>query len=242
MTNPKERYDLICSLGGNCSAAHNLKFRNMRYYSLPFDRCYVTDEAPFRYLSKGFQNNFSDFFLKENLIQQEGNIHHPIIYRDSVSLYFFPHHLKATLDTPGSYESAASKMQRRIGRLLKKMKEAQSILFILATAFCFDIECIRELSATLNKLYPDKNIQFKVLQFDSPLPNSEEHLENIHLMRFSRLQNNYDFYKTNFEWAFLDSIEISSAGKKKNKWTLLSVKAFDHVMKLEFSFRPTNGS
>ena len=45
----KQEYDLIVSLGGNCMVANNLRYRNMRPFSLPFDWVYMIDEKPLKY-------------------------------------------------------------------------------------------------------------------------------------------------------------------------------------------------
>ena len=45
----KKEYDLICSLGGNCAAAHNLLIRKLRQAAYPFDWIYFkSDEAVYK--------------------------------------------------------------------------------------------------------------------------------------------------------------------------------------------------
>ena len=56
-------YDLVCSLGGNCTVAHNLFYRNKRYFSLPFDWLYMENETPVFKLAECFKNDFKDFCL-----------------------------------------------------------------------------------------------------------------------------------------------------------------------------------
>ncbi|MCR5839069.1 MAG: papain-like cysteine peptidase, partial [Kiritimatiellae bacterium] len=54
-------YDLIFSLGGNCAAAHNLKIRRLRPYSLPFDWTYMVDERPIAWLISAIDSHMSGF-------------------------------------------------------------------------------------------------------------------------------------------------------------------------------------
>ena len=65
--NTKQKFDLVFSLGGNCTAAHNLQYRGLRKFSLPFDWTYIVDEKAIYNLAEGFQTDFKYFLLKENL-------------------------------------------------------------------------------------------------------------------------------------------------------------------------------
>lgn len=67
MNGNKRQYDLICSLGGNCAAAHNLQYKGLRPFSLPFDWVYMLNEEPLYKLADCFKDDFSRFFLQENL-------------------------------------------------------------------------------------------------------------------------------------------------------------------------------
>lgn len=60
-------YDLIVSLGGNCSAAAQLNMRGLRQEALPFDWVYVVDERPFIWLAEHVGDRWRDLCLKENL-------------------------------------------------------------------------------------------------------------------------------------------------------------------------------
>lgn len=44
MPTDNKEHDLIVSLGGNCAAALQLKRRNLRLFSLPFDYLAMKDE------------------------------------------------------------------------------------------------------------------------------------------------------------------------------------------------------
>lgn len=54
------RYDLICSLGGNCSVAHNLLYRGLRKFALPFDWTYFEDISAIYKLAESFEVKFAD--------------------------------------------------------------------------------------------------------------------------------------------------------------------------------------
>ena len=65
----RDKYDLIVSLGGNCSAAHNLRFRGLRPVSLPFDCVYLVDEQPIRFSIKESGDGFPNLLKRENLVE-----------------------------------------------------------------------------------------------------------------------------------------------------------------------------
>lgn len=238
-------YDLVCSLGANCSTAHNLRYRGMRHFSLPFDWCYVEDNTPFLYLSKGFKNGFSDFFLKENLVKTPSSKEHAVIYKDKVSNYLFPNHFPDYFENNDElYETVAKKMRRRIDRLFTLIARSETILFVIAGDKAFDINCIRDLSSVLSSMYPSKKLDFRVMQFGAE-QNEEIKYDNIHIFYYTRPHNTYDFSHTNFEWAFLDGIKLGkvsispefSSGSPlidtNRKWRLLSFKIFKKRFKLE---------
>lgn len=235
MNTDKRHYDLVCSLGGNCSAAFQLKYRDMRCFSLPFDRVYIENEKPIEYLSEGFADGFKNLALKENLKRVEGNEAHAVIYQDTYSGYFFPNHFKE--DAEKEYDAFDKKLRRRIARLIEKIKSAKNVLFILSVSFPLDISCLEKLNKRLTELYPNVHFDFEVLSFSCP-QEEEKTVGNVHLKWCVRQQNLYDFYKTNFEWAFLDYIALPS--KSHNKIPLLSIKAFGKRFRLNFEIRRNN--
>ena len=235
MPTGKRQYDLVCSLGGNCAAAFQLKYRDMRCFSLPFDWVYIENEKPLEYLCEGFADGFKNLALKENLKRVEGNEAHSVIYRDTYSGYFFPNHFKE--DAEKEYDAFDKKLRRRTKRLIDKIKTAHKVLFILSAAFPLEISCLEKLNKCLSELYPDVSFDFEVVSFACP-QEGEETLGNIHLKRCSRKQNSYDFYKTNFEWAFLDQIVLFK--KHHGKIRLLSFKAFGRRFRLNLEIRRNN--
>lgn len=231
----KQQYDLVCSLGGNCAAAFQLQYRKMRSFSLPFDWCYVENEKPLEYLVEGFADGFKNLALKENLKRVDGTKDHPVIYQDGYSGYFFPNHFKE--DAEKEYVDFYKKLRRRVERLIGKISNAHRVLFVFSTPIPFDVSLFERLNEKLLQLYPAVHFDFKLISFGCP---AEEELTvgNITLNRCVRQQNFYDFYKTNYEWAFLDNIALPS--KSHEQVTLLSIKAFGKRFRLNFEIRRNN--
>lgn len=81
------RYDLICSLGGNCSVAHNLLYRRLRKFALPFDWTYFEDISAIYKLAESFEVKFADQLKKENLVELPVKI---LFIKRGVKINIFP--------------------------------------------------------------------------------------------------------------------------------------------------------
>ncbi len=232
----KLKYDLIVSLGGNCMVAHNLRYRNMRPFSLPFDWIYMQNEKPLKYLTKGFKDRFEKLCLFDNLEKVPGNNSHKIIYRDNYSGFLFPNHFERDILDTKEYKKVYKKLRRRVDRLFDVIERNKSILFILASEISFSEKDILDLKTTLSQLYPQKILHFRIMCFNSN--NNEEKIleDNIHIHKYTRPQNEYDFTKTNYEWAFLDSIK-PTIRMPKNSIKIFSLKLFGYHFRLNFSWR-----
>ncbi|MBR6721934.1 hypothetical protein IKL64_00595 [bacterium] len=224
----KKKCDLICSLGGNCAAAHNLRYRNMRNFALPFDWCFIQTTKALERLCDGFQNGFKDFCLKENLVQVESNKAHSIIFKDSYSEYFFPNHFSST-DLNQEYDIFYKKFKRRVKRLISQIEESENILFLFSSILNIEKDYFLRLEKVLKNLYPEKNFEFRVMLFKQN-EDKEEIMGNIHYIYYLRDFNLYDYTKTNFEWAFLDSINLN----KKRKRTKMSFSLFNHKIEIKW--------
>ncbi len=207
----QEKFDLIFSLGGNCTAAHNLRYRKMRFYSLPFDWCYIKDIKPIEVLTKCFKDgDFSKLLNKNNMKELGINPSHldKIQYQDTYSGYIFANHFTAKIEN-GGFDIVKNAFNRRIKRLLKLIKNSNKIMLILTTNFEFDISKIQLLKQILEKRYPNKNFIFKIMIFNSV--NHQEIIEeSIYLNKYTRDFNDNDFLETNDEWKYLDNIKLNT--------------------------------
>lgn len=203
----KKKYDLICSMGGNCAAANNLKLRDLRPYSLPLDWIAMVDLRPLKYLPEGFRTNFKGLALKENMepitdanlyAYQEGHGQ----FRDKVTGFDFIHHFTPNMD---NYESAIAVFHKRCVRFMEQLKQMKSVLFVLSTRFEFDLKYIKEIDKTLKELYPNCQFDYEIMQFYAS-KNGQETIDNIHVQYIMREFNSYDFDKSNYEWSFLDNV------------------------------------
>lgn len=224
------KFDLICSLGGNCSVAHNLEYRGLRKFALPFDWTYFKNEDAIYKLAECFIDGFKNFLLKENLQELKGseynNVHpNKAQYMDCRTGFYWVNHFDNKIeDFPDEYKKVKEKIDRRIERLKFCLEKSNKILFVLSTTFDISTESIQYLSNILEKLYPGKNFYFKVIIFSS----KENHIlttNNIEIDYYERNTNDYDFTKTNYEWSFLDNLiyDPSYITEKRKYENLLSV-------------------
>jgi len=239
MAGNKKEYDLICSLGGNCAAAHNLEYRQLRVKAYPFDWTYFTDRSTLYKLADGFKQKFRNILLKENLVELPINSAHRecVQYRDETTGIVFANHFRDKIDNDAEYQKVKNKIDRRCKRLLNDIEKAHNILFLFSFSAEIDgggYEPFHNLMNVLNELYPDKNIEIRALAFDCK--KDEKWSDGLFEMdKYQRKMNDYDFGKTNYEWAFLDNVKLSVKHKMNIK--LLSLKLFGKKIQLNLSWR-----
>ena len=210
MNTDKRKYDLIFSLGGNCTVASQLQLRKLRLFSLPFDWVYFENERAIDYLTEGFSDHFQNLALRENLSKVSTNKSHPVTYFDEYSGYFFPNHFKRFLDEEDTYQSFYETLLRRINRLYQKINESKKVCCILATAVPISDDKINKFQDKLKSLFNETQFDICVVKFNAS-EDSERNVGNILFKNISRNFNLYDFTRTNFDWAFLDTFSLSPA-------------------------------
>ena len=229
--NQNKEYDLICSLGGNCAAAHNLLIRNLRPAAYPFDWTYFTSEEAVYQLAEGFKNKFEKYMLKENLIELPVNPSHPdkIQLKDSWGKIIWANHFIYSNNFDKTFDKVKTSFDKRFKRLLDHVESSEKILFLLCTSFYLKQDSVVYLLKTLQNLYPNKDFQIKVVSFNC---TEEEHIQknNVEFFYHIRSLNVYDFSNTNYEWMFLDKLKLTK--KKRNKITL---KLFGYKIKIDWS-------
>lgn len=212
-------YDMIISLGGNCSAATHLRRRGLRPYSLPFDWLYMEDGHTIDYLKIGFKNGFSDFCLKENLIPisksgqgEAGTARYA--YKDTISGYCFVHHFHKSIEE-GGYDAVYDTLKRRMQRMFSRIESARSILFLLATAFPYSFDKADELLKILRDMYCDKTIDLFVEQKGTTF--SDDSIIGRKIIGYGFDGEVYSAGHATPDWAFLDKISLNGASQKPIK-------------------------
>ena len=224
-------YDMIASLGGNCSAAMQLKNRGLRREAYPLDWVYMESDKSVRWLCSAFENGFADFALRQNLVLMSELNHSgsaKYAYRDVHSGFCFIHHFNERVDLDqAAYDCAMVTMRKRMDRFLHRLKEAQSVLFILATNIPMSPDVVVELRETLRQCYPDKTIDIHFKEFSATLSNPLALVEAWSDKygfaggeRHVRPAYPYSFNLAGYEWAFLDELSLTDKfpHAKHKKW------------------------
>lgn len=212
----ENEYDLIVSLGGNCSAAHNLRFRGLRPCSLPFDWCYLVDDTPIRFWIDEVGQGFPDLLKRENLVEilpdnKEYSAFHSDVrqYIDTKSGYRFVNHFHRSVDVPEEYEVVYAAIRRRADRLVSAFERGGSFLLLLATPVDMSADLLKELVATLAERFGNSRFDLRYLHFRKGRDAETDLGGGLVVQDIGREQNYYDFTKTNWEWHFLDDISLS---------------------------------
>lgn len=208
-------FDDIISLGGNCSAALQLKQRGLRNYAMPFDYFFLRNNEDLEGFIQAFKNNFTNCFLKENLRElskEERGGSDLFQYQDLVSRFNIIHMFHKPKDTPGYYENVKKIIDRRLNRLYEHCKPENKVCFIMAIDFQADKKNINELYKTIKNQYgPNYFLIFFMFDSDENIDYTEE---NLRIIKSKRKINLYDYKKTNNEWAFLDDFKLTEKTKK----------------------------
>lgn len=234
-----KEFDIVISLGGNCSAALQLKQRGLRTCSMPFDYFFLRNSKDLEGFIFAFKNDFSNCFLKENLRElskEERGGSDLFQYQDTVSRFNIIHMFHKSKETPGYYESVKKIIDRRLKRFFKYCKPENKVCFIMAIDFCVDKKLIYELYNIIKAKF-GANHSLIFFMFDSS-ENTDFAEENLRIIKLTRKINLYDYYKTNNEWAFLDDIKLSK--KAKDKKYLIKISKIKKGISIHlFNFIPT---
>lgn len=216
---PKE-FDLIISLGGSCSVAMQLIWRNKRPFSLPFDWMYMPDAKPIKYLANnGFKSGFKDFALKKNLEDVSSSFlskgYSSPVYYDKLTGFRLMHQFRHYSSEPQWYEKDFAKLYSRFERLAKVIPKCQRVLFCLCTNFAFENDLALQLYEAIVRVYPNVEVYLKVMQFSAGSASCNFMDGKIEILRFARDASVYDVRKTSVEWSFLDDITVNLCTIKK---------------------------
>lgn len=216
-----KEYDLVISLGADCSVAHNLRYRGLRPFSLPFDWTYIVDEVPLKWMGNHIRSRFVGLCERKNLVEippgsPEYSTDHPenVQYIDVASGYRFINHFKRPVSDVEEYNRVSSALRRRISRMFDSISRGSRFLLVLSTAVDVPAETLRMLRQSYMKEFPDKIFDLRYLHF-SQRENSVRTMDGLTIESISRCQNLYDFIKTNMEWRFLDEIDVLMARREK---------------------------
>jgi hypothetical protein len=162
-----KKFDFIFSLGENCAAATYLRRFNLRYISSPFDwLCNVSLKTRVDLLVNGFNG----FLEKQNLCRIEknrnGDPHHDF-YLDKKLGFKFLHDFPVGKSLDDSFPAVKEKYNRRIERLLQRLKTPQNVLCVWS-GYDFPIvyKELQNAISCLSESFPEVNFSLLVIEND----------------------------------------------------------------------------
>jgi hypothetical protein len=211
--NSKQKYDLVCSLGANCSASNALKFRKLRNVALPFDWTWFDSEEALLSLAQGFKCKFANFMNKENLRKltpdEYSNSHSDRIqYEDINTKFRYYNHFNVTSNESLEIDRVIKIFRRRCDRFDFLLKNSKNVLLILSCSSDLPLDSVRYLFDVIKAQY--QNCAFKLIfqAFDCNEEIKKE-IDDITILKHKRKENFYDYTMTNYEWSFLDEVVLS---------------------------------
>ena len=157
------KYDFILPIGAACVTAYNLRKCKLQKESLPFDWLRIPS---INTITELFKSNFTNFFLKDNLVYIKNN-GDADIYRDVSNNMEFWHDFMTGREFAEIYPKIQNKYHRRIKRTCEYINKAQSILLFR----------IVEIRTNINK--DDEHIHIKNLQNHQELIKEVENFQSL---------------------------------------------------------------
>jgi len=218
----RDKYDLIVPFGFNCASAAQLRLRNLRFSSFPFDWISENERQDFGTLLSFINSRFKDFLSYENLqiVDPNGGNRH-VVVKDLETNFCFSHdfYIGAVGEAPRKQEwtDVRAKYQRRIDRLFEMAAKAESILFVSnigAKGSPVDHDNLIKTQRELQSCFCGKQVDLFVVAYESDAFAIEEIGDNIVCQRTSRqCVPAYDVNHRVIEFSFLDKISLTSAFK-----------------------------
>ena len=180
----RTKYDFIFPIGEACCVAHNLKKYKLRLFSNPFD---WTGGRAFEELFDCFLHDFEHFCDQEDIVFYERNPAvnpHYDIYQNKRNKFWFPHDFPIGCDYAEYYPQVRAKYDKRIARLLEKIKSSQRVLLLHielpeTKKKLITEERLIELIAAINEKYPATRIDILYGRHNAQVPDGEVHYRHI---------------------------------------------------------------
>ena len=215
----KKEYDFVCSLGANCSAANQIRYRNLRRFALPFDWTWFNSAEVLNKIAAGFENNFCEFMQKDKLRKLEENeysLQHNdrYQYQDINTRIYYYNHFYKTRNKDKEKDRVIKIKKKRCKRFIDYLERAENVLIVLSVNKEIDIESVKNLVKVLRGRFLNTNIDVFYQAFNAK-ENESLSLSNLEIRKYQRPENDYGYNNNNFEWRFLDEIKLSNMFEKQ---------------------------
>ena len=192
------KFDLVVSIGEDCTCSGYLRRCRLQDFSYPFD--WLT-KASFASRIELLLNNFSDFLNKKDLYILEkpknGNVDKKCDYwADKKYDFYFYHDFPANESFESAYKKIKEKYSRRITRLYKQISDSKNVLFVWwSRSKHQSIELVQDYYTKLSQRFPSNSVYLLIIE-------SSENEENIFLEDNHILISRFDntSYKHNKRW------------------------------------------
>ena len=241
MDSSKNKFDLVFSLGGNCISALQLRQRGLRTCSLPFDWLFHIDDKLLSSISKCFREDFKNWLKIENMIELKGDERGTsphFQYKDLYTGYRFIHDFHKPIENKKEYKRVKLKQDKRIKRLYELIGNSSDILILLNAKWNINVELVKEFHQMLIEKWPDKKIKIMIINFSQTADEKIQINDDCLLFQYSRSENSYDYFQTNYEWEFLDNIVLKEKYSRIKR--IIDVKRIGHEWQIHLAKKCKN--
>tara|TARA_B100001063_G_scaffold138607_1_gene129483 strand:+ start:12638 stop:13300 length:663 start_codon:yes stop_codon:yes gene_type:complete len=176
-------FDYCISLGHSCDVANSLIDACIRDASYPFDWCFTKVSK----IKEFFENDFTNFFERSNLIMSSGYVGHPASDKGGGIIYVHDGKFKELMRNDTFFEEQKNKYNRRVKRLYEKLNNDNNILFIHILHPDAGTTDIFNLIETVSNKNFKSNIKFLILSSKKDYTNLSN--ENVKFIRIQKTEN-----------------------------------------------------
>lgn len=162
-----KKYDFVFSLGEACSCSTALRDNGLQIQSFPFDWIALGD---LQGRAETVASGFADFFNAEDLEYTNSNGTRSECYLNRKNGYLFTHDFPYKGDFKTDYPVARAKFDRRINRLMHRLKTSRNVLVCyLEKPYVHETEVTSAVvgggGMTLKKAFPDTDFDILYLSY-----------------------------------------------------------------------------
>ncbi len=244
-----KQYDAIVPIGMTCATASQLKKRNLRRASFPFDWILIPPENALQTMVDLIQSRFEAFFEKDDLrLNSKESVSGRYLVINQRTKIEFPHDFFTPTLTDEEFAKNKEKYRRRIERFYETIEQSSSVC-LLCSMSCVSVERSQLLEAyrKIRAVFPNGTLDIFFVLFDD-ISNDFEEIPfegdgTLYLRHVNRARNNYDIQERTHEFAWFDRVCLTDKFKSKTTslygaqsktmtwWERIHYKIYRHMHK-----------
>jgi hypothetical protein len=151
-------------------------------------------------------------------------------YKDLATGFRFIHDFHRPIDGKRVFDKVHKQYVKRIKRLYERIEKSSRIFILLNSRWRIRRELVEDFHAMLETKWPRKIFTIVVVSFSQTIDEKFVLGDYGMIYNYAREENSYDYFQTNFEWEFLDRIELRQNDVSKKRY--IDIKKTRHGLRV----------